>query len=134
MSATTGSKNVVIVVDVSKSMEGARFSMVKLLATGILNTLGIDDFVGIIAFSGSAKILNSDEQLVRATPSNLAILVDKINGVNTSELTNYEQAFNKTGQLLRNSIEHEVGMRCSKPTNLVLFFTDGSPTIGNSTS
>lgn len=34
--------------------------MVKLLVSGILNTLGIDDFVGVVAFSGAAKILNSE--------------------------------------------------------------------------
>lgn len=53
--AATSPKDVVIVVDVSGSMKGLRLTIAKHTINTILDTLGENDFVNIIAVSGHAR-------------------------------------------------------------------------------
>lgn len=66
VSATSGSKNVIIVIDVSNSMEGNTLNLAKSAAKSVINTLGLYDFVGVVSFSTNATII-SYSSLQRAT-------------------------------------------------------------------
>lgn len=55
--AATSPKDVVIVVDVSGSMKGLRLTIAKHTINTILDTLGENDFVNIIAVSTHTQLL-----------------------------------------------------------------------------
>ena len=59
MTATSGSKNVILILDVSGSMHGNRLSIAKEAAKRVINTLSNNDFVGVVTFSDTAKIIYS---------------------------------------------------------------------------
>ena len=67
--ATSGAKNVILMIDKSGSMNGTRMHIAKDAATAVVKTLSNSDFVGVISFSNSAKSLYSDK-IVRATSEN----------------------------------------------------------------
>jgi uncharacterized protein with von Willebrand factor type A (vWA) domain len=48
--ATTGSKNIVIILDQSGSMEGDFISMARNAAISVVETLGNTDWVGLVNF------------------------------------------------------------------------------------
>ena len=54
VAATSGAKNVLIIIDVSGSMSGSRMSLAKDAAKSVINTLGNTDFVGVVQFESSA--------------------------------------------------------------------------------
>ena len=72
VSATTGRKNVIIIIDVSGSMYQdipSRISLAKEAATNVVNTLGPADTVAVLTFSNSATSLHFPK-IVQATSTN----------------------------------------------------------------
>jgi hypothetical protein len=53
--ATSGAKNVILLIDTSGSMYGERLTLAKDAATNVVNTLSNSDFVGVISFGSSAS-------------------------------------------------------------------------------
>lgn len=51
VSATSGSKNVILMIDISASMEGNGLEIAKAAATTVIDTLSNKDFIGVISFS-----------------------------------------------------------------------------------
>ena len=67
MAATSGAKNVLIIIDVSGSMsDGSRMSLAKDAAQSVVSTLGNTDFVGLVKFESSAEKVYS-KRILRAT-------------------------------------------------------------------
>lgn len=62
----SGSKNVILIIDVSGSMKDSRFEKAKQIAEDIINTLSNNDFLGVIAFSDNATRVYSNT-MIRAT-------------------------------------------------------------------
>lgn len=66
MIATSGAKNVILIIDISGSMEGTKLTIAKAAAKSVINTLSNSDFIGVLSFSDEATIINSN-RIVRAT-------------------------------------------------------------------
>ena len=54
VTATSGGKNVILMVDISGSMDGNRINLAKEAAKSVINTLSNNDFIGVITFSSTA--------------------------------------------------------------------------------
>ena len=75
--ATSGSKNILLFIDVSSSMNGFRIKLAKDAAIAVIKTLSINDFVGVIIFAKEAKTLFSNK-IVRAKSETKDSLIQKI--------------------------------------------------------
>lgn len=51
VAATTGPKNVIIIIDISGTMQGSKIYFAKNASTSIIKALGNVDFVGVVAFN-----------------------------------------------------------------------------------
>ena len=131
VAATSGPKNVILVIDISGSMNSfGRLSLAKDAAKTVVNTLTNFDYVGIVTFSGSARVVSigSSSLLVQATNENLVLLSNAIDSLSANGQTNFEDAFNTAFNLLENSRTTESFVNCH---SAILFLTDGVPTAGN---
>ena len=111
-------KDVVLVLDISKSMEGTRIDELKSSTSDLVKTLlsKNDNKVGIVSFSTSAKVesnLTNDE----------TVLLNAIEGLTPNGDTSYYQALLKLEELLKEY--QEVDNR----ELIVIFITDGYPNI-----
>ena len=75
MTATSGAKNVIIMIDTSGSMDGKRLLIAKDAANAVVNTLSNSDFVGVINFSSKANNIYSNH-IMRATSKVKESIVD----------------------------------------------------------
>ena len=130
VAATSGPKNVILVIDVSGSMRSFnRLSTAKDAAKTVVNTLTNFDYVGLVTFSDSARVvpIRGSNLLVQATNDNLRRINDAIDTLSASGGTNYEAAFNTAFDMLDQSKSAESFVNCH---SAILFLTDGDPTVG----
>ena len=52
VTATSGAKNVILLIDTSGSMYGDRMTLAKSAATAVINTLSNNDFLAVVSFAG----------------------------------------------------------------------------------
>jgi len=134
VAASSGPKDVVIVMDVSGSMEDyGRMELAKQSTRTIVETLTVADRVAVVAFSDIGSVVGSIRGgrgvrgLVRATRQNKDRLLDDINklqpGGGTSFYSGFDSAFNE----LEYTIEQESTTGCNVA---ILFLTDGENTDG----
>ena len=114
-------------------MSSGRLDSAKEAAISVLNTLSNSDFVGVVSFGNSAKTLYSNKVL-RATHETKEKIIEEIEDLEAGGSTNYEAAFNKGLTMLEAAEKDEYGAPCSNGENIVLFLTDGEPTVGVKTS
>eukprot|EP01083_Nonionella_stella_P187572 689514_1 len=118
VSAATGNKDVVILLDMSGSMKSeGRKALAKEAVVSVLNTLGSSSFVNVVAFSDEIELSCFEETLVPATSRNIAALVEWVSELNPSGLTDFELAFGKAFDIL------EDGMKNCQTS--IIFLTDG---------
>ena len=129
VAASSGPKDVVIVIDTSGSMdEYGRMRLAIEAATTIVNMLTVADRVAIVPFSDSARILGGDgATLIRATNENKKKIVNAIKGLSANGSTNFYEAFARTFDALDTTIRQESTTGCNIA---VLFLTDGQITEG----
>jgi len=129
VAASSGPKDVVIVIDISGSMaEYGRMALAIEAATTIVSMLTVADRVAIVPFSDSARILGGDgATLIRATNENKQKVVNAIKGLSTKGATNFYEAFARTFDALDTTIRQESTTGCNIA---VLFLTDGQITEG----
>ena len=126
VAATSGPKNVILVIDVSGSMgEFGRLDLAKDAAITVINTLTNFDYVGVVIFSDTASSL--ENTLLPATSANIRSLNSAIDGITARGATNYEAAFTEAFDLLTRSKIQELASSCQ---TAILFLTDGMPTAG----
>lgn len=126
VTATSGSKNVILLLDISGSMnDNFKLDSAKEALISVVNTLSNNDFVGVVTFSDVAE----GNSLARATTENKQSIIEYINGLEAGGSTNYKAAFDKGFELLENAKKDEFGSPCTDAQNLFLFLTDGVPTI-----
>jgi Ca-activated chloride channel family protein len=111
-------KSIVLVLDSSGSMSGAKIRQAKEAARFILNHLGPRDEFSLIDFDDGVTAFS--EALVPATAENIGRALKFIDGIEDSGGTNINDALLQA--LSRMSGE-------DRP-NYVLFLTDGLPTVG----
>ncbi|XP_025207776.1 voltage-dependent calcium channel subunit alpha-2/delta-3 isoform X2 [Melanaphis sacchari] len=129
--AATCSKDVVILLDISGSMNGMHQSISQLVIKSLLKTFNNDDSINIIFFNTVFTYLVTcfKEILVQATPENLytfhkAIIEDP--RLLPSSTANYSKAFIEAFQLLSNN---KKSYRCSEETcnQMIMLITDDDP-------
>ena len=82
VAASSGPKDVVLVLDVSGSMEDyGRIKLANKAARTIVDTLTVADRVAIVKFSDVASLIGGQTSLIRATKENKKLLIDAIDGL-----------------------------------------------------
>jgi Ca-activated chloride channel family protein len=112
------SKDLVLVIDRSGSMEGEKIVQARDAALFILWNLGPDDRFGVIAFDH--EILELTAGLVPATPENVEKAVRAISALEARGMTNIHEALLKAMEWLTPA---------DRP-QYILFLIDGLPTAG----
>lgn len=135
--ASSPSKDVVIVIDRSRSMNDTNLQLAQEAAITIINTLAKSDRVAVVTFSLEASVLAIDDVLlednifVGATDGDrkdkLITAVKAIN--NTNETSNLYNAFNLTFDILGNSITSGNSSSCN---DVIIILTDGKVDEGMS--
>lgn len=131
VAATSGPKNVILVLDVSGSMgSNDRIELAKDAAVTVINTLTNSDFVAVITFSDMAQQLlifgQQAGSLVSATSQNIEKLSSQVTNINPFGGTNFEAAFRKAFEVLASTGEYSANCHTA-----ILFLTDGIPTRGS---
>jgi len=122
--AATGSKNLILVIDISKSMDSNnRFFNAKKAAKYLINSLNSNDWINIIIFSETAE--SRFPILKRATPDIRENIIKYIDELKTTGETNYEAAIRSIYNIFSNSKVNESGCQ-----SIIIFLTDGEPTVG----
>ncbi|KAM3925913.1 inter-alpha-trypsin inhibitor heavy chain H5 [Leptodactylus fuscus] len=120
-------KNVVFVIDTSASMVGTKIRQTKEALFTILRDLRPDDHFNIIGFSNKIKVWQPNE-LVQVTPNNIRDAKKFILGLSPTGGTNINGGIQVASKILNdylsNNDKHE------KSVSLVIFLTDGRPTVG----
>ncbi len=121
ISAVTGAKDIVLVIDKSGSMEGAVFEEVKQAALQVVDNLGSRDRFNVITFSDEVELfVNSLEVKSSQIEEDLGLFLNK---TRTGGTTNINEALIKSTELLGT-------YGANDHTPIVLFLTDGKPTTG----
>src|SRR3954470_3652343 len=111
-------RDITLVLDVSGSMAGQKMTQARAAGRQLLETLQPQDRFRLIDFSSDVHTFRDD--FVRATPDNLQSARRYLDGLDASGSTNIEGALREA-------------MRGDTPAGrlpLVLFITDGEPTVG----
>ena len=131
VAATSGPKNVILVIDVSGSMNNnGRLGLAQDAAITAMKTLTNSDFVTVIVFSDYAQQLLVPNQLpntlIPATTKNIYHLSNLLAGISASGGTNFQAAMESAFQVLDATGENSANCHSA-----LLFLTDGHPTQGN---
>jgi Ca-activated chloride channel family protein len=111
-------KDVVLAVDTSGSMRGEKLGQVQLAVEYVINRLGAEDRVNIIAFGSAIKRFRPD--VVPANDANRAAARAFVRGLLAEGKTNISEAL-KAGL---------AGKKSADRPRMMLFLTDGAPTAG----
>ena len=132
VAASSGPKDVVIVLDVSGSMSNnGRMDLAQKAAITVVETLTISDRVAVIAFSDYAyQVHRGTDLLVRATNENKKLLIDSIQQLTEGGATNFHAGFQLAFDALERTIQQEYTSGCNAA---ILFMTDGINTAGPDT-
>ncbi|MGI8619907.1 MAG: VIT and vWA domain-containing protein [Gemmatimonadaceae bacterium] len=114
--AVPASRDVAFVLDVSGSMKGEKMRQAVRAGEALLRTLRAGDFFRIIPFSTEVESFRSAS--VAATPANVSEAVRYLRGLHAEGSTNIQAA-------LEEALDHE-----ASGIPIVLFLTDGLPTVG----
>ncbi|KAL3788697.1 hypothetical protein ACHAW5_010560 [Stephanodiscus triporus] len=128
VAASSGPKDVVLVLDVSSSMEDYyRMENAQDAAITVIETLTVADRFAVIAFSSEASQVGGYTGLIRATTENTNHLVEAIKQLIPQGGTNFGSAFANAFDALDQTIENEATSGCNIA---ILFMTDGQITQG----
>jgi len=111
-------KRIVLVLDSSGSMSGAKIRQAKEAARFIINHLGRGDEFTLVDFDDGVTAFS--EALVPATAGNVGRALKFVDAIEDSGGTNINDAL----------LEAMSRMRAGDQPNYVLFLTDGLPTVG----
>ncbi len=114
--AAPASRDVAFVLDVSGSMKGEKMRQAVRAGEALLRTLRPTDFFRILPFSTEAERFRNAS--VPATSSNVAAAVEYLRQLRAEGSTNIEAALDE-------ALDHE-----ARGIPIVLFLTDGLPTVG----
>ena len=112
MQATSGAKNVILLIDVSGSMSGNNIILAKESARAVVNTLSNNDFFGVVSFESSAATVYTDK-LLRATEVHKESAIEAIFKLNAGGGTNFKVAFEKGFEILNTGESDEFGAPCT---------------------
>lgn len=126
VAASSGPKNIILLLDTSGSMDGLRLEFMKEAAERVVETLGIGDRVTLIPFSTQAEVVKVDSQsLMKATKYTKGVLKEKIRNLEAVGGTNFYDAFRLAFSVMDEAVPNELIVNCN---TAVLFLTDGEMT------
>jgi uncharacterized protein YegL len=126
VAASSGPKNVALVLDTSKSMEGQPMELLKEAAKRIIQTLTVADRVTIVTFGDYAEVIGDSSHLYEASNENIQVLLEYVDNLDASGVTNMYDAFETAFRVLKESEEAGSTVDCN---SAILFFTDGELNI-----
>ncbi|XP_053720186.1 voltage-dependent calcium channel subunit alpha-2/delta-4 isoform X1 [Synchiropus splendidus] len=123
--AATSPKDVVIVVDVSGSMKGLRLTIAKHTINTILDTLGENDFVNIIAYSDYVRYVEPCFQgtLVQADLDNREHFKLLVDGLHVKGEGKVKNAMKESFKILNEAAALGQGSLCNQA---IMLITDGA--------
>ncbi|XP_020292815.1 voltage-dependent calcium channel subunit alpha-2/delta-3 isoform X2 [Pseudomyrmex gracilis] len=128
--ASTCSKDMVILMDVSGSMTGMGKTIAKTTVNSILDTLSNNDFVTLLKYDTNTTDLVPcfKDMLIQATPENIDTFKKSMDDIDKTEgIANVTKALNKAFSLLKTYRETR-GCDADTPCNqLIMLVTDGIP-------
>lgn len=130
VAASSGPKDVVLVIDTSGSMDDyGRMDTAKRAAITVVDTLTVADRVAVVSFSDTASQIGDyySTNLVRATKANKDHLIQSIKNLYADGATNFHAAFDLAFSALDNTIRSESSSGCNAA---ILFLTDGVISTG----
>jgi Ca-activated chloride channel homolog len=122
--AATVPRDITFVLDVSGSMSGRKMEQARAAGKQLLGTLRRDDRFRMIDFSSDVRAFRDD--FVDATPENIAAATRYLDDLQANGGTNIAGALDQ-------ALDQALGSTAARAPNrmqLVLFVTDGAPTIG----
>ena len=123
VAASSGPKDVVLVIDTSGSMNDyGRMAIAKEAAITIVETLTVGDRFAVVSFDSTATQLAGEDKLIRATTENKRLLIESIKQLEAGGATNFFDAFNTAFNAISNTIRSESTSGCNIA---ILFMTDG---------
>eukprot|EP00761_Pharyngomonas_kirbyi_P014853 gb/GECH01014884.1/.p1 GENE.gb/GECH01014884.1/~~gb/GECH01014884.1/.p1 ORF type:complete len:1016 (+),score=267.76 gb/GECH01014884.1/:1-3048(+) len=121
--SSSGSKDIILVIDTSGSMTGERLRIAKEAVNTVLQTLTVRDYVNVVMFSSGGYVSPCFSLgMVRAMPENIAQLQSFVNSVSANGGTDFNAAFSKAFDILDYSYENGLG---TGNAATILFMTDG---------
>ncbi|XP_070196192.1 voltage-dependent calcium channel subunit alpha-2/delta-2-like [Littorina saxatilis] len=136
IAATSGPKDVIIVLDCSLSIKGEKFAIAKAVAKNVIRTLTKQDYVNVICSRAShwnevgkwymydTDVLSCQKKrMVPATNAHRKDLIEKIDKLKAGGTTELQKAFDITFELLRSV--PRTGCQ-----SIIVFATDGLDTDG----
>jgi Mg-chelatase subunit ChlD len=128
VAASSGPKDVVIVIDKSGSMAVQnRWNLAINAAKSVIDTLTIGDHFSVVLFSDTAETLGFPT-LMRATAENKEAVLKALDQSIHIGTTNYGAAFDKAFDLFELSETTEISSNCHRA---ILFLSDGKPTVAD---
>ncbi|KAL7515949.1 hypothetical protein ACHAWX_001012 [Stephanocyclus meneghinianus] len=128
VAASSGPKDVVLVIDVSGSMhKGRQMELAKEAASIIVETLSVADRFAIVTFSDKASMIGVEEGLIRATAENKEIMMEHIKSLTHKGGTNFYDAFKTAFDTIEQTVKDELTTGCNVA---ILFMTDGKISTG----
>lgn len=91
-----------ILLDASGSMSGKSFELAIATVEAILDTLGDNDFVNLIAFSDVTKSVVPcfKDRMVRAFPDNIKEMKDAVKAIKCENVANFTSGFEYAFEIL----------------------------------
>jgi len=123
VAASSGPKNIVMVLDRSGSMrDNGKIDLLKEAAKRIIATTTVADRIAIVPFSDQAAEISDGGYLYEATDESKDSLMEQVDALQPEGGTNFEAAFMTAFDLLDRSIANEANVNCN---TAILFLTDG---------
>jgi von Willebrand factor type A domain len=123
VAGSSGPKNLIIMMDVSRSMKGENLRLLKEAVGQVVNTTALGDFIAIVPFNNSAWVIgNQGQYLLEATAKNKEYINQTVSELEALGANDYELAFETAFLVLRESSDVEGVAFCN---TAILFFTDG---------
>lgn len=126
VAASTGPKDIILVLDTSASMSTAdRINIMKEAAKRVINTLGISDYFSVVEFNSYANQIGMRGEvgvLQRATDENKNNMLRAIDDLSPNGGTDFQKGFKMAYDIFDASENAESASGCHQA---ILFLTDG---------
>jgi len=127
VSAVSGPKDVVIVLDRSASMQGDRWLKARQAAKDVLGTLTRFDYTNVVLFSSTAVSYDGFDTLLPATEENIRLMREWLDLEGALGGTNFRAGLQKAFNNIATGIGSGKTSGCNRA---VLFLTDGEDRSG----
>ena len=123
VAASSGPKDVVLVLDTSGSMaSSSRINLVRTAANDVIDALTIGDHFGVVEFNTGARTLNPGGRLLQATADNKESMKALVDRLYADGSTDFYSGFATAFDLLDASTAACLTSNCH---TAILFLTDG---------